>query len=319
SMLAHAALVHLSLLLATILVAALTSDMKGFVAACVALLGSLIVVTVSVQEVLPNDFDLLLLPSGVAFVAPVAAVLLLAFLYRGRMSGYAQRGAGLAAALFLLFGEIVKLSFQVLSVPTVDAGPRISLTFGAPGPTSMVLPFMVRVDDTSSSQFAFARASTVITGDNGTQNLGPLHDTLVVGPQFPDLGRPVRWLTPRFDFLVMGQLALRPADSHAVARGARSAELSGTVTVLRPRILATLPLRDGAFAEKDGRFVSIYGVSYDSARVGVYVHTVNPPLGGPHQPQFVVANYSRGEAMLLDEHPSAGGGGGWIVLPWITV
>jgi hypothetical protein len=117
----------------------------------------------------------------------------------------------------------------------------------------------------------------------------------------------------------MGQLAVSPADSHAVARGATSAALSGTVTVLRPRVLATLPLRDGAFAEHDGRYVGIYGVSHGTAEVSVYVHTVNPPLSERHEPQFVVVNYSRGEAMLVDEHRSSGTSQGWIVLPWISV
>jgi hypothetical protein len=30
-------------------------------------------------------------------------------------------------------------------------------------------------------------------------------------------------------------------------------------------------------------------------------------------------NYSRGEAMLVDEHRSSGTSQGWIVLPWISV
>ena len=316
SMLAHAALVHLALLLAAIIVAALTEDMKGFVAVSVMLLGGLIAATVLLTWLLPADFTY---PSGIAFAAPVAAVLLLTFLYRGRMTGTKQWIAGLAVAMMLVMGATVAPAFSVSSVPTHATGPRLSLTFGAPGPTSMTLPFMVRVDDESSARFAFARDLTLISSEHGTQRLTPPHDTLVVGPQFPDLGRPVRWLTPPFSFPTMGQLALSPADSHAVARGATSAELSGTVTVLRPRVLATLPLRDGAFAEHDGRYVGIYGVSHDTTKVSVYVHTVNPPLTERHEPQFVVVNYSRGEAVLLDEHPSSGTSQGWIVLPWISV
>jgi hypothetical protein len=117
----------------------------------------------------------------------------------------------------------------------------------------------------------------------------------------------------------MGQLATSPADRRVVTDGGTLAQLSGTVTELQPRVLATLPLRDGAFAETDGIFVSIYGVSYDSARASVFVHTVDPSPAGRHRPQYAVANFARGEAMLLDEHPSAGSGGGWVVLPWIRI
>ncbi len=313
-MLAHAALVHLSLLAATMLVAVLTDDVKGFVTACVALFATEVALVSLVELVLPV-FEL---PSALSWVAPVLALALLVFLYQRRMSGPGWRAAGFAVVLLAVLGATVAPTFNVSHVPEIATGPRLSLTFGAPGPTSMILPFRVRVDDTSSARFAFARVETVISGEHGRQYLGPIRDTLVVGPQFPDIGRPVHWLTPPFDFPVMGQLAISPADSHTVARGATSAELSGTVSILRPRVLATIPLRNGEMAEQDGRFIGIYGVAHDSARLSVYVHTVNP-LIDRHQPEFVVANFSRGEAVLLDEHPSAGSGSGWVVLPWITV
>jgi hypothetical protein len=315
-MLAHAALVHLSLLVATIIVAALTEDLKGFVTASVVLLALLTVVVTLVDLVVPVEFEL---PSATAFVAPVVAVLLLVFLYRRRMSGLGSRALGFGTALLVVVGATVAPTFDVSRVPDLASGPPVSLTFGAPSRTSMILPFKVRVDDTSSARFAFAREETVISGERGRQRLGPTHDTIVVGPQFPDIGRPVRWLTPAFDFPALGQLAISPADSHTVARGATSAELSGIVSVLRPRVLSTLPLRDGALAEEDGRFVSIYGVSRDSARLSVYIHMVNPVVAGQRQPEFAVANFSRGEAVLLDERPSSSSGSGWVVLPWIKV
>src|SRR5207248_1275792 len=122
-----------------------------------------------------------------------------------------------------------------------------------------------------------------------------LHETLIVGPYFPDVGKPVRWIEPSFfqPFPVMGQLAVSPADSHAIARGATSAELTGTVTVLRPHVFATLPLRAGAFAEHDGRFVRLYSVSRDTNSASVGVHSLSPSLDGQRHLQFAIVNYAR--------------------------
>lgn len=315
-MLAHAAVVQLSLLLATIVVATLTADMKGFVTASVLLLGGLLIGAILLEAALPVELKI---PSQLAFIAPLAGLLLLALLYRGRTNGNAQRLVGFGVALALIGGAIVAPSFDAPDVPRLARGPRLSLTFGAPRQTSLILPFVVRVDDSSSARFSFARDLTVISGEHGTEALMPLNDTIVVGPQFPDLGKPVRWLTPAADLPAMGQLAISPADSHTVARGATSAELSGTVSVLRPRVVATLPLRDKAFVERDGSFISIYGVSYDTNRVSIYVHIVGPAVPAPHSPQFAVVNFARGEAILLDEHPAVGSGYGWVVLPWIKV
>ncbi len=316
SILAHAGIIQLSLLLATIVAAALTSDLKGFVTAAVTLLGGLLAVFVFLDSV----FEFGSIPSGVAVVAPLVAVILATVLYRRRTNGRAERAAGLTTALLLLIGTTAAPTFQFTNVATRATGPRLSLRFGAPGPTSMILPFMVSVRDTSpSTAFAFARDQTEISGSHGTQTLTPFHDTLMVGPQFPDIGRPIHWLISPLNFAVMGQLSAAPADARIVEQGATSATLSGMVTVLRPHVLATLPLRDGASAESDGRFIGIYGVSHDSARLSVYVHTVNPPLAGRHMPQFMVANFARGEAIPLDEHPSSSSGGGWLVLPWISV
>jgi hypothetical protein len=316
ALLMHAALVHLLLLLSTIIVAAVTEDLKGFVTGAVVLFGCLIIAMTGIDELLSYGIDL---PAGIAFLAAVAALVVLTVLYRGRRSGNRQRVIGLAAALLAIIGATAVPRFQISSVPMRATGPMLSLKFGAPGQTSMQLPFVVRVNDTSMARFAFARERTVIHGERGAVSLTPLHDTIVVGPQFPDIGRPIAWLNPPFDYPALGQLAISPADLRAVEQRATSAELTGVVSVLRPRILTTLPLRVGAFAEHDGRYVSIYGVSHDSNRVSVYVHLVSPPLIERRPPQLVIANFSRGEAMLLNEHPSAGTGSGWIVLPWISV
>jgi hypothetical protein len=315
-MLAHAALVHLSLLLATILVAALTEDMKGFVSASVGLLAALLLSIGLFTEITMGDFDI---PSSVAFVAPAVAIVLLTFLYRGRRCGNARRAAGLAVALLLMIGAIVAPNFDTARVPMLSTGPRVSFTFGTPGETSGILPFRMYVDDSSSARFAFARDLTVISDERGTRNLTPMHDTIVAGAVLPDLGQPIHWILLPVGTRRTNRLAISPADSQAITRGATSAELRGVVTVLHPRVLSTMPLRDGAFAEKDGRFVGIYGVSHDSAHVSVYVHTVSAQLPGGHLPDFAIVNFERGEGMLLDEHPSSGSGDGWVVLPWIRV
>jgi len=313
-LLAHAGLVHLSLLLATILVAAVTEDMKGFVSACVGLLAALLLSIGLFAEVANADFTL---PSSIALVMPVVALVVLAFLYRGRTTGTARRALGFAVALLLIVGAIVAPNFDGASVPMRSTGPRVSFTFGTPGETSGILPFKMRVDDTSSARFAFARDLTIISGERGAHKLTPLHDTIVAGAVFPDVGKPVRWILEPVGVRRLNRLAMSPADSQVISRGAMSAELHGTVTVLHPRVLTTLPLRDGAFAETDGRFVSIYGLSHDSAHVSVYVHTVSAQLSG--LPDFAIVNFERGEGMLLDEHPSSALGDGWVVLPWIRV
>ena len=315
-MLAHAALVHLSLLLATILVAALTEDMKGFVSAAVGLVAALVLGIGLFTEITVGDFAI---PASVAFVMPAVAIVLLTFLYRGRTSGNARRAAGFAAALLLVIGAIVAPNFDAGRVPMLSTGPRVSFTFGTPGETSGVLPFQMHVDDSSSAQFAFARDLTVISDERGPRNLTPMHDTIVAGAVLPDLGQPIHWILLPFGAGRTNHLATSPADSQAIAHGAKSAELRGMVTVLHPRVLATLPLHDGAFAEKDGRFVGIYGLSHDSGHVSVYVHTVSAQLPGGHLSDFAIVNFERGEGMLLDEHPSSALGDGWVVLPWIRV
>lgn len=114
------------------------------------------------------------------------------------------------------------------------------------------------------------------------------------------------------------------------AAGVKAVTIDGVVTVYRPHIAASLPLREDASATAGGRRVTIYGLSHGATGTRAWVNVsevvhnegedpVSLPLPpGQNRLEFAVVNAARGEAMLIDLQ-NASGQSGSIVLPWTNI
>jgi hypothetical protein len=149
------------------------------------------------------------------------------------------------------------------------------------------------------------------------------------------LGPAVRWIdqshaygSDSFDFSFRPQTG----EGAAIISPVASAAIVGTVTSLRSRVIARLPLRVGAAATHGGRRVAIYGFAHDAHGADLWVQTAaisdvnfDHPLmlyneastaNGLH---FALFNAARSEAISVNERSGNAGGGHVLVLPWIPL
>jgi hypothetical protein len=241
-------------------------------------------------------------------------------------------------------GIVALLIFAAFNVPqpqphapTMSSGARIEIapTNLAEWTTGISLPIKLRISASPDSvRLAFKPGSVVIrlnTGD--TLGQGPAFPATVVAGALPWIGHAVRWINVDPATLEWpSAFTFNPYSwrSDSIARlGVKSFTVGGTVTVSHARLVASLPLREGAHVVKDGFRVRMYGTpNHSVSDAQVYVQLSSVPRPGtipqPEQHlqdqgnlQFALVNDSRNEAMLVDAANVASGGAGAAILPQI--
>ncbi|HKW46759.1 MAG TPA: hypothetical protein VJN70_04915, partial [Gemmatimonadaceae bacterium] len=149
----------------------------------------------------------------------------------------------------------------------------------------------------------------------------------------PPLEAPVRWLGAPLNSLTMDRIGvpLHGNTVSAVARGLVSLEIQGRLSLMRPRVFARVPLREGEQINSDGMRVRIARVAHELGQTSVELETasVGDPgggiraraqsfFGGVDRPSYVMLNPGRGEAVALFNRNS-GGGADWLVLPGTSI
>jgi hypothetical protein len=333
SVLARAALSYGEWTLAVMVIGALTDDIRGFVSAFVGVLAAMIVLlgVLDITTVEWGAFG----PAVLLLISVGGGVALMAFLYRTRHRGLRTWIAGVAAMVCLVTASFMTPSLHDRAMLLSSAGPPVEVEPLNPSAWREAQRFAMRfrvAQGPDSERLDFHPiAITLRLHDGKDVHVNGSHSDVLVRRVVPPVGHPVRWINdptnpewptvftaqPNFDF-----------ERPSIARDIRSVAVNGTVTVSRPRVVATLPLRKGATVTRDGRRVAIYGFRHDSSVANVWVQLsfVARPAAVPEPNrqlsekdglQFAIVNEAHAEAMLIDG--GVEGGSGSIVLPWINV
>lgn len=327
--------------LLVLVVAGITRDIREFVAGMVAL----IILLLMVGMMMPDIAMALSRPFAVAMtlVSIVSALIFVARLYRTRERTNSTAGIALAIAACLVLASFMPdNSLFAANSGTQTVAPvtplKVLTTQFLPADSDnytlrMSLAAPVQSD---SVRFDFAPELVTLKGNAGETRVelayGMEHQPVVLAGTMPWVGRSVKWLGQ--DTLALASFSslwskrkFKSADTAQYA-GAVS-KVRGTLTMSRPRILANMPLRQGATVVVDGYRVNIYGgVQHDTtARVWIQLATINPPdliprtmysnFGGIAL-QFALLNEQRGEAIQLNASNSTGTGG-YVVMPQMSI
>ncbi|HEY4218111.1 MAG TPA: hypothetical protein VGM67_13290 [Gemmatimonadaceae bacterium] len=340
STLTHAAFVYGEWLMAAMIVAALTDDLRTFIGATVAILVAAAIVLGALSDSTPTNAALdggaaALVLDIVQAVAFAGGAVLLAYLYRTRQRRRSTWVGGGIITAVLVFGSVASPSearsapLALSDGPPLEVAPVDSVTSGQPRSVQVEVAVPLRSD---ALRLEFRPDTMRIETRQGTEigrRIGIVSRT-IDGSVLPPVGQPVRWL---FDQATSAHgrvtYMLDAVEEPAAASGITSVTLGGVVTAYRPHLLASLPLRDGAVAMSRGRRLRIYGFDHGRSSADLYLQVSDVtngtgdsgfgiPTGGILQ--FVLVNSARSEAMLIGNAPSSNASGpDWIVLPWIGV
>lgn len=320
--------------IAVLIVSALTRDLREFVGVLAATSVGLFIVMIGVMDSVP--------PPSTTIAATIAALsvgsglwfVTRLYLTRERRRSMWIVGVGIVAILMFAAFNVPQPQSDV---PTLNSGAQIKIA-----PTNLGewaigigLPIKLRITDSADSvRLDFRPDSVFLKLTSGTTLAeGSILPATVVAGALPWIGNAVRWINIDPATLEWpSTFTFNPYYPHrdSIAKlGVASFAVGGTVTVSRARLVASLPLREGAYVVKDGFRVRMYGTPNHSVSAAqVYVQLSSVPRPGtitqPEQHlqeqgnlQFALVNDSRNEAMLIDAASTASGGSGAAILPQI--
>jgi hypothetical protein len=328
ALVAHSAIAFGELALAAMVVSAITDDIRGAAVLLIILYVGSLFLTGTVAGVVALWASTLI---GVA-----GGVSVLVYLYRTRDKRPAMRIAGAVPACLLVVSFQVPVGLATRATPAVKTGPSLAIEAVDPSMWYANRQLTIRLRLVSTSippveRFDFAGDSVTIRSVLGKQV------TLSAGvvPAWPglrpQLGPNVRWITAESN---TGSSALfsmqsQTGDDRAILSSAASVAVVGTVTTLRSRVIASLPLRVGARATQGGRRIAIYGFSHDSNGVELWVQTSAIPgmtsdyermvWSSSDRFSYAIVNVARSEAIRVRSQSSSGGGSNTLILPWIPL
>jgi hypothetical protein len=270
-MVAHAAVSYGAWLVAAMVIGSLTDDIRTFVGVFVATLAAMLVVLATLQEVIPASVGLgagsaAAVLAGLKLIGLAGGVSLLALLYREH--GRRRRAwiAGIAATVCLVFASVAEPSSGLGAPPTPAVGPPLQIELIDPKMSGQPdkWQLLVRIARGSDSvRFNFRPDSARFENREGISVAdGNLMPVALGDEVLPPLGQPVRWIIdpPSPEYRGIVTYAPRKTERQILSQGVKSITLDGMVTVFRPHVFATLPLRDGAVVTRDGRRLWLYGV-----------------------------------------------------------
>lgn len=341
SMVGHAALAYAQWLLAAMIIGALTDDLRAFVGVFVAVLVGLLAAVALLQEFQSGSSN-----SGEA--TPEAALLaiklttvaagcaLLAFVYRHHDRRRWMWAAGITVVACLVAGSFATVSSHDATA-AVPAGPPLEIQPVDPAQWSRARQLQIRVsvrERPDSARLVFQADTMRFETSDGSviTDKGRLWPAAIIENALPPVGKPVRWIVDHEPDRPSAVITQEPSmeEQPKIAAGVKAVTIDGVVTVYRPHIAASLPLREDASATAGGRRVTIYGLSHGATGTRAWVNVsevvhnegedpVSLPLPpGQNRLEFAVVNAVRGEAMLIDLQ-NASGQSGSIVLPWTNI
>ena len=338
SIMALSAIIYGLVLLITILLAALTWDLKSFVLGVLALLIAALVIAVIGTNVEWAWWRQSALQGAAVILGllGVGTLFILLYLRRGLRRARAAGGAALA---LLLLGSLSPTMMNPSLVAEKDAGPlpagKVGITIELRD-TAEIAPdgrFGIRLLLTgadSGQRFRLDRSRARFFLRDGTTLEMPLWD---FGPTTLQIGRLVLPGVPSVQgnnafsgpFTTMGQQVSGEQRS-ALMRGIDSVRVTVVLTRLEPTIFTLLPLREGAGAVRDGQSVTLTTLKLgafddlmelDTRTVGSasgQAGWMNPTTG---LSAFLV-NEQRGEGVFLP-HSATNSSPGLLVLPGASV
>lgn len=317
-------------LLAGMVVAALTKDLRTFAAVfigvCVVLVFATSELTPSRHVSLGHGTEALLTYGGA-----VTAVALLFTLYRTRDTRPRTWVAGIIATVVVLVGSTISASpgLVVSTARAEPAAPRRIATLIAefvdvPGPAA---PAQLRLHVRTGGVTASATESfslTVATADVYLRNGLVLHLPTEYARPFPvALGGSAPWSRAPgasargYDVTA----SLNDAERAAVSAGFDSVTVEGHVTVSERRALGTMPLAENATVQLGGARLDLTDVARSEGFVSVSTKIFSvdrsdgPSLAiASNVPDLILANDTRGQEVAFHAI-NAGSRGGVLVLP----
>lgn len=331
----------LQLTLAIILIAAVTYDFRAFLVGAVAIVAVIVLGSIVWSDFVVADSNTVQIFLSIPLT--VGAFAFLGWTYYQRDQNQRVNFAGFALAAMLLLsattlpGVINAPMPQIAKIDpitTLRVGP---LQFARHDDANVRLGVALGIEEaTDSSRVEFAPDLFLLTapGQSALTVELPAEATrpaIIFSGAMPWVGRPVRWLGTNTE--TAGTSALWGERTFAATDTLQSARMAsrvrGTLTLSRPRLVASLPLQENAHVTVDGFRVNIYGgLQHDSlARVWIQVTNVNQAERLAHAPstynnvnylQFALVNDRRGEAIQLTSANTSGSGGS-VVVPQVSV
>jgi len=326
-------------LLVALLMAALTRDLKAFVAATVCILMAPALATglwLSPNQVESIGGTLVRVvvgasPAGVAalhvaaWLGPPGCIVLLLWLYRGSDLRRSSRAACIAVAAGGLLAAMnppwtVWPWIGSRSVPPSDqiAAAAVSTAFllnpTDPSKDSVVIRATPPV---AGQQLTLLNTDVAITLADGSiiHLTGPGAFTDVVRPELPG----ARWVTATAhgEDGARSQLSLSPRAHQAMARGIVRVSVSPSILAAIPRVAGSVRLAKGELLVRDGLTARIESWSYESgdATVNLRISSLSgDELDRAVNVEFALVNHARHEALPLFQRNSVGGTD-WLVVP----
>jgi len=330
---------YASWLLIAMVLAAMTSDLRGFTTVLVAIPVALGLVIVSSRFPSGSIGGGMSEPGRLATLMPVSftvagvggGLVLLVALYRKRPLRRRMWVGAVAAVACLLLSIFVTPQSRAASL-----GSSSELSIPA-----VAFQVEVREDERTAPELTLRTegiqlADRLVGLDSGVAILR-LRDgtTLRVSVGRMALSRAtlptragIRWLGGYADARPTGAKVLRlnRSQREALRAGIAGATIEGQVTVLEPRIVATLPFRAGASLTREGRRVRIQTVNHTAedslatlsvSSIGSASRVFNSDwafIWPFDTPRYALVNETRGEAMMVAQGGS-GGSTDAIVLP----
>jgi hypothetical protein len=325
----HSARVNVVWLLAAMVVAGLTRDMRTFIVSLAAIYYATIFLAQPLANVLGG-------PGLWTAIGISGAIALLVFLYRRRDARPRIWIVAIAVVTSAVTGA-------TMSDPTLANATTANAT-PSPAPAAMRIPIRVELPfaDRLGEREYLSLVATA-GGDAGPRRLvlaidrvtvrlkdgtavpvrGRNPTTVVVAAGNP-LGANIHRLRGPNDFESHFSLELSPEERAAISKGVNGLELSGTVYVSEPRIIGALPITQKQSLIRNGTRLRVLNVAPASdggtlivERVSVAQLQETSPLLAFAQrssDQYFLVNDARGEAVYLSQNSSTTGPG-VLVLP----
>ena len=333
----QSALTYTLWLLAAVLIAALTPDLRSFVVTFLGLIVALFLLAgVPFGLRSPFALRLSLFRTLIALLVIALGVALLVGVYRTHRSGARVWAAAIAVVALALTAVVIGYPLLIYPYWTMNPQPRLSIQVAAQDQIAKweQLQLTVGVDnlpDTLGVGFATDTAILHLRDGKAIRIEHPAPSLTLFTPGLP-IRPAVRWLgsEPRLWRSNRIGISLTDRDARTIDRDLVSVELVGAVVFVQPRLAGELPLRVGASVTHDGMRARIGAVDFTSDDPTIDLETSSakrervpyfPGQGYPSvmdSPRYWLVNTVRGEAVPLYSRSSSGSSD-WLLLPGAPV
>jgi len=314
-------------LLAAILLAALTDDLRSFVTAAVIIAVVLLLIMAMLPDSVTGPLDRNWVSHALATVGGIGALSIVALVYRRR-----------TVRRTVWLGGFVAIACLMLSLVGTGSDSRIVDRFGS-------MPVHISVDTATLRNLGELRLTVRVDSPLRSLRLRFSIDTLDIrladgsriylhptspaaSVQDPALPLPnlARWLgdtaalTEGFPRNSIVPVQLGDDDRSRLSAGVQAVEAVGHIDASEPRLVTTIPLTQGATWTGNGTRFRITNVATHTLATDVTLNTlgISPRAGDWSGYNYVAWNETRREAMMFGKL-SSGSSSGWVLVPGSTL